>query len=203
MSLKPSMLFSKNKTLWKGFLGLLFLGYPFLIYFFAKSVPLFYLLACFVGLNLLRAAFPLFRKSKPLNFIQKNTLVTAIIGAVIMTTLCFWNGEIAPLFYSVIMSLTMSLLFGITLLYPPTLIEQIARLSTPTLDAEGIVYTRKVTLIWCLFCFVNAVLSFITVIVNNLDIWVLYNGCISYILMGLLIFGEYIMRKRVMKRPSS
>jgi uncharacterized membrane protein len=200
--LKLSMLFFKNRILWKGLIGILFLGYPFLIYLFAKSVPLFYLLGCFVGLNLLRAASPLFRKSKTLNFIQKITLFSAIVVAVIMTFLYFWNSEDAPFFYPVMMSLTMSLLFGVTLLYPPSLIEQVARLTTPNLGVEGVAYTRKVTLIWCLFCLVNAGLSFITVIINNLEIWVLYNGCISYILIGLLISGEFIYRKCVMKKAS-
>jgi uncharacterized membrane protein len=92
------------------------------------------------------------------------------------------------------MSLTVATLFGSTLLNPPSMIERFARISEPNLSSSAISYTWKVTLIWVLFCLLNALFSLITVLSGDLNLWFLYNGCISYILMGILIGGEYCFR---------
>ncbi|MDF2576914.1 MAG: Clp protease [Chlamydiales bacterium] len=95
------------------------------------------------------------------------------------------------------MSLTTALTFGLTLVYPPSMIERIARLRHYEIDEKGIKYLRKVTIIWFSFCILNAVVSLWTLNLDNMQIWVLYNGVISYILMGLLLVGEIIYRHLV------
>ncbi len=92
------------------------------------------------------------------------------------------------------MSLSFAFLLGWSLLYPPSLIERIARIMEPDLDIYGITYTRNVTIVWLGFCLFNAFISFATVIINNNEIWLLYNGLISYVLMGLLMGSEYLYR---------
>lgn len=182
------MFFSKIKILGTGLFGILFLSYPFLIHY----VPPVYLLISFVALTLLRAVFLLIGENTAL---KRSSLYTAMGVASLMSVLYFWKGDNATLYYPVVMSLAMALVFGMTLFYPPSMIEQFARLSTPDLDAAGVVYTRKVTAVWSLFCLLSAFLSFMTVILDNLELWTLYNGCLSYILMGLLFAGEYTYRK--------
>jgi uncharacterized membrane protein len=54
-------------------------------------------------------------------------------------------------------------------------------------------YCTNVTKVWCLFFVVNGCISFITIFMDT-QIWTLYNGVISYILMGLLFTFEYIAR---------
>ncbi|MDP4840293.1 MAG: AMP-binding protein, partial [Alphaproteobacteria bacterium] len=56
------------------------------------------------------------------------------------------------------------------------------------------IYTRNVTKVWVGFCLLNAVLSYTTVRSGNLEIWTLYNGVISYGLMGILLGGEFLFR---------
>jgi len=194
------MHFFKNKGIVGGIGATLSLAYPILIYYFVEDFPAFYLTGFLISLLLLRAIFPLFGKNKTLNFPQKISLFLAIFMAICMGGLYAWNSQRAPLLYPVVMSLTIATIFGSTLLNPPSMIERFARLSEPNLNEAGVIYTRKVTFVWVLFCLINAVFSFITVILNDLKLWTLYNGCISYVLMGLLMTGEYGIRKYCKRR---
>ena len=54
-------------------------------------------------------------------------------------------------------------------------------------------YTKNVTYIWCVFIFLNLIMSIITFFLSD-EIWLWYNGCISYMLMGALFAIEYIVR---------
>ena len=62
------------------------------------------------------------------------------------------------------------------------------------LDKNQLTYTRKATVVWAIFMFFNTVISLITVFLST-KIWVLYNGFISYILIGIMMTTEYIIRK--------
>jgi len=97
--------------------------------------------------------------------------------------------------YPVGMSLGALLIFALTLYKPPSMIERFARLVEPDLPASGVEWTRKVTIVWCIFFIFNASIALATVFAPT-QIWVIYNGFFSYVLMGLLFLGEFILRKR-------
>ena len=78
------------------------------------------------------------------------------------------------------------------------MIERFARLQDPNLPEVAISYTRKITKIWRVFFIVNGATSIITTQLN-IEYWTLYNGFISYILMGTLLGGEWLYRKMVLK----
>jgi uncharacterized membrane protein len=82
---------------------------------------------------------------------------------------------------------------------PQSLVERIARIQHPNLPPEGVVYTRRVTQIWCVFFVVNGGIALVTALWSSFEIWSLYNGLIAYVLMGLLFAGEYIVRMRTQK----
>src|SRR5690606_37208099 len=88
------------------------------------------------------------------------------------------------------------MIFASTLVKPPSMIERFARLAEPDLPETGVIWTRKVTIVWCIFFVLNALVALATVLFAPMQIWVLYNGFISYLLMGLLLLGEFILRKR-------
>lgn len=98
--------------------------------------------------------------------------------------------------YPVAMSLSALSMFLFTLLRPPSMIERFARIFEPDLPQSGVQWTRKVTMVWCGFFLINAVIATYTVFFTSMKIWVLYNGLISYLLMGVLLSGEFILRKR-------
>ena len=58
---------------------------------------------------------------------------------------------------------------------------------------------RKVTQVWCVFLLVNAALSAATALWGDLAVWTLYNGLISYGVMGTLFAVEYAIRRRVQR----
>ena len=84
--------------------------------------------------------------------------------------------------------------FSYSLVHPPTAIEKIARITDPQLSAAGVIYTRKVTLLWCAFFVLNIAASLYTTLFASMEAWALYNGLISYLLIGSLLAGEYCYR---------
>lgn len=108
------------------------------------------------------------------------------------------NSSAGLLFYPVLMNIAMLVFFAGSLVRPPTVIERIARRQEGQLSDEAISYTRKVTGVWCVFFLVNALISTMTVFADR-NIWLLYNGFVSYVLMGILFVVEYLVRQRVKK----
>ncbi|QBL10698.1 DNA gyrase subunit B [Rheinheimera sp. D18] len=107
------------------------------------------------------------------------------------------QSEHAMLYYPVWMNAGMLSLFGYSLRYPPTVVERIAKLMDGELDEKAIAYTRKVTQVWCVFFLLNGSIAFVTAVLGNWDLWLLYNGLIAYVLMGLLMFIEWQVRRVV------
>jgi uncharacterized membrane protein len=102
-------------------------------------------------------------------------------------------------FYPVMMSALFLCLFGFSLLKPPTIIERLARKMMPDFPDEAVSYTTKVTIAWCLFFIINGSIAIWTT-KQNMNIWVLWNGCLAYIAMGALFLVEYLIRRRVIAR---
>ena len=105
-------------------------------------------------------------------------------------------------FYPVLVNLVMLGLFSWTLLFPPSLIERLARLKEPDLPPSGVRYTRRVTQVWCGFFVLNGSIAAYTALYSSLATWTLYNGLISYLLMGALFGGEFLLRLHVRKQPA-
>ncbi|MYM63984.1 hypothetical protein [Pseudomaricurvus sp. HS19] len=101
-------------------------------------------------------------------------------------------------FYPVAINVSMLLVFGFSLISPPTVIERMARLQEPELPPHAIAYTRKVTVVWCLFFILNGTIAGLTIFASD-AVWALYNGLISYLLIGLLFAIEWLVRQRVRK----
>lgn len=89
--------------------------------------------------------------------------------------------------------------FFISLFTKETIIQKFARLCGDKLEMPAWNYTRKLTYIWCVFIFVNWCISIWTIFLPD-KIWILYNGFISYVLIGILFGVEYIVRIVLRKR---
>jgi uncharacterized membrane protein len=72
--------------------------------------------------------------------------------------------------------------------------EKFARLQIddPT-DAE-IRYCRRVTIVWCAFLLANGLAASWLAVAGDLEIWALYTGFLSYVLVGILFASEYTYR---------
>lgn len=99
--------------------------------------------------------------------------------------------------YPVIVNLTLFGVFAFSLIHGPCVIEQVARLTDKEISSRGIQYTKKVTVAWSVFFFINGLLSLWTLLLGDLKIWVFYNGFLSYVLAGIIFIIEWVIRQRV------
>lgn len=121
-------------------------------------------------------------------------LAAAVLGA---TAVTFVSGSAyGLLLYPVMVNALLLVIFAASLVRPPSVIETLARLTEPDLPQEAIRYTRRVTLVWVAFFAVNGSIALATVYLDR-HWWVLYNGLIAYVLMGLLFAAEWLVRKRL------
>ena len=102
--------------------------------------------------------------------------------------------------YPVFVNAALLVLFGVTLLRPPSMAERLARLREPALSAHAVEYTRQVTMAWCGFFIINGAIAAATSLWGSDALWALYNGGIAYGLMGVFAGVEYAVRLHVKKR---
>ncbi|HEY4665624.1 MAG TPA: hypothetical protein VIG85_11630 [Comamonas sp.] len=102
--------------------------------------------------------------------------------------------------YPVMVSLVLLGIFAYSLWQPPTVVERLARLQEPDLPVQAVHYTAQVTKVWCAFFVVNAAIALVTACWASDAVWALYNGLLSYVLMGMLMAGEWCVRQRVRRR---
>lgn len=121
----------------------------------------------------------------------------SVIGALLLAAAAVWANMLLPLkLYPVLVSCVMLSVFAYSLRFPPTVIERLALLSQADLHPLVILYTRRVTQIWCAFFVLNGSIAFATALWTSETVWSLYTGVISYILMGTLLGGELLYRPR-------
>jgi uncharacterized membrane protein len=116
-----------------------------------------------------------------------------LLGLAVLVT----NSEALLRLYPASISLCALILFGATLARPPSMIERFARLEQPDLPVDRVRYTRVVTQVWCAFFVANCAIAVYTALFASREAWVLYNGLIAYCLMGLLLGGERLLRRRL------
>lgn len=163
-------------------------SYPFLIYWGLQSYDASMLLPVLLILLALRW----FTGG---TLAERKLVVAAFLGVAAIVLI---GGEKLGLkFYPVIMNLGFLILFASSLFADQTVIERFARLREPDLPEEGVIYTRKVTWVWSVFFVVNGTIAAFTAVWADDQVWMLYNGLISYLLIALLAGGEWLVRQRV------
>lgn len=84
--------------------------------------------------------------------------------------------------------------FASSLRTPVSRIEQFAQMWKGPLPPQGKAYCRQVTKVWCGFFIVNGTICALLAMAAPLSWWMLYTGLLSYILIGLLFAGEWLVR---------
>ncbi len=105
--------------------------------------------------------------------------------------------------YPVLISLGLAGWFAISLLQAESATLRLARLAGMEVPVERLGYMRVLTAIWLCFLLMNAAISAYTAIASSTGAWALYNGFISYVLMGLLFTGEYLVRQMLIRREQA
>ncbi len=168
-------------------------GYPFLVYF---SLTHLGPRLAGLGLILLACSRLLVGSGKGIAMMAIPAVVAAILLSLL--TILLDSGAFL-LYYPLLISLGMLLLFGLSLKFPPPIVERLARLKDVDLPAAAVAYTRKVTVVWCVFFVVNGVISLATIMHADMEIWTLYNGFISYVLMGGVGLAELAVRRHILR----
>ncbi len=127
-------------------------------------------------------------------------LVAAAL-AMLLAAASFLGDHWGPLkLYPALVNLVMLGLFAMSLWRGPTVVERLARLRETNFPPAAIAYTRRVTQVWCGFFVVNGLVAVATALWASPAAWALYNGLLSYVVMGLLMGGEWLVRRRVRGR---
>ena len=98
------------------------------------------------------------------------------------------------LLYPVLINAGLFAAFGLSLRFPPSAIERIARYWEGDLPQEAVAYTRKLTVVWAVFFAVNGLVALYTALFASLEVWTLYNGLLSYVIIAVLVIGERLFR---------
>lgn len=175
--------------------ALALLSYPFLVYLLLDRVSPALMI---VGLGILGAA----RIATGSSVHRKHrTLLLVLLG--LFCTLAFLDArwEWVKL-YPVLVSAVGATWFAWTLIRPPSAAERLARLANPReqFDRRKSSYTKRVTQVWVVFFLFNGGAATYTALAASTGVWTIYNGLISYLLIGSLLGGEYLFRLWYRKR---
>ncbi|CAM2926852.1 hypothetical protein [Vibrio rarus] len=175
--------------------AIVLLAYPFAIYFgidrFGFSI-VGLLLVLALGIRLLSVQRT---QLKELKYVAQ---ISAVVGITLVCLGAVFKQHGWLTFYPVVVNICMLAVFASSLRQPQTIVERLARLQEPELPQSGVIYTRKVTIMWCFFFIFNGLFALFTCF-YSLKLWTLYNGFISYILAGSLFAGEWAVRQFIRK----
>ena len=164
----------------------LFLSYPFLSAYLAKQG--------FASLELLVFAGITFWRGLQLKKILFR-LATLLLVVLLLVAAYFSNAYFIWLVPSfVYMGLTV--LFGQTLWSPPSLCERLVRLLYPEFIPGIAEYLQQVTWVWTVFFAINVPVCALLPLLAGQQAWAMYTGVLVYLLMGLLMMGEWLYRHK-------
>ena len=148
-----------------------------------------------------------FTRSKS-NLERSRIVLLVVLVLACAFTAFFLDNVLFVKFYPVLVSVSLLAFFAFTLIKPPSFAFRMASLadkSLADLPSRPAVerYCTKVTLVWCVFFAVNASVATLTVFMESDKAWALYNGLISYILIGVIFTVEFLVRKMVQNKLQS
>ena len=175
---------------------ILLLLYPVLIYFglnyFSPAqLGLFFLILFIIRILVTRT------KSRAARW---QLIFAVVIGGTLAILTAIFDSREYLLWYPVGMSVAFFIIFTASLIFPPTVIEQLGRSYNKNFPEAAVSYTRKVTIIWATFFGLNIFVAGWTVLYASLETWTLYNGLISYMIIGVLVGAEILIRKFVVQK---
>lgn len=133
----------------------------------------------------------LYRQPTP----YQTRLLFPLIGTLMLCSISvLLNQSNAILYLPFFISTSLGLSFVYSLLHPPSIVEVFARMMSNDLSEEAVRYCRLVTGVWVVFFVLNATVAGLTACCAALEVWSLYNGFISYCVIGLLFTAELCYR---------
>lgn len=178
--------------------GALLVLYPVLVYFGIRYLGVGSLAAVLIALFALRLA-----TSRGIAALRPSRLQIAAacgVGIALALLSVVQQRADAMLYYPVLVNAGLLALFALSVVRPPTVIERIARLREGALSAAAVAYARRVTLAWIVFFAFNGAVAFVTARWTSIETWTFYNGAVSYVLIGVMLGVEWLVRRHVRRR---
>ncbi len=115
------------------------------------------------------------------------------VGAT-MAVAALLNHRLALLLTPPAVSFALLASFAQSLRGPQPVIERFARIVVPDLSEEEVAYCRSATLVWCAFFALNGGIEVGLALGAPIELWTLYTGLVSYLLIGTLFAIEFVYR---------
>lgn len=172
----------------------LILIYPFIVLFGLQVMSLQYIGIFLIALAGVRLA--LLRSHTPSKTLP---MLLSLVLLLVAAHALLANEPEGLRLYPVAVNAVLLFVFAMSLRTGPSFVERLARIREPDLHPEAVEYTRKVTIVWCVFFVANGLTALYTALFSSFNVWAFYNGAVAYGLMGLLFGIEWIIRRRVKK----
>ena len=130
---------------------------------------------------------------------DKIKLTAPVVFTLCLVTIFYFKRYILIKYYPPVMNGFIFSVFFISLFCKETVIQKIARIMEGGLNEKISEYTRNLTYVWCVFLFINFLISILTIFLSD-RIWIIYNGFVSYFLVGLMFVIEYPIRLAFKRR---
>lgn len=124
--------------------------------------------------------------------------VRASLAVALVWLVYFLRGNICLRLYPAVMGGVAFAVFALSNFKTP-LVETIARKRGEKLDADGIVYCRKVNKCWTAFLAAHLAVTLATVFMSH-EVWVFYNGFLAYVLFATMFAAEWLVRRKLKGR---
>ncbi|WP_264874417.1 septation protein IspZ [Vibrio agarivorans] len=173
-------------------------GYPFMVYWGISSDNLTFVATFMITLLGVRVGSLIYQTRRFQKRLQYSDLLPPLFGGAVIASALIYQDIRGFLYYPVVVNIALLAIFSLSIYCGKPIITRLAQMTT-SLDDEGRHYTRRLTQIWSLFFAFNGAVALFTTHLS-IDVWTLYNGAVSYCLIGGLAGGEWIYRKTVLGR---
>ncbi|MBO4745570.1 MAG: hypothetical protein J5613_00675 [Alphaproteobacteria bacterium] len=126
---------------------------------------------------------------------QRRNLWLGVCGIILAGLAIISDKDIFLKLYPVFMNAAVCFMFAVSVRSVP-LVQRFAEKMKYKITEKSKQYARRVTVAWAIFMGINTIISLITVFMSDWA-WTLYNGLISYCLIGLMMVIEYFVRNGV------
>ncbi|MGD8573898.1 MAG: hypothetical protein PVJ40_03010 [Gammaproteobacteria bacterium] len=175
-------------------------AYPFAVYLLAGRIPANVLAAMLLGLVAIRLGTAAMARRARRRLVGGLAVTAMLAGLAVLAVPVLQLRQVR--LYPALISLVFFAAFFASLFTGRPLVERIARALEGDLPPAGVRYTRRVTIAWAAVLLVNSAIALATALWGSLAAWTLYNGLLSYLLLGAVFALEYFIRRRVKSRWS-
>jgi uncharacterized membrane protein len=190
----------------KAILGIIVILYPLLVFL---SLVVFKLPVRYLSILILIFAIGYIYFNRK-NFRKKNAIllfVTPFILCVIGIICLVTESRIILKIYPALADLAYLSILTTSLLMPPSIVYYFIDLFDKSIHDKlpkdrFIRYCRNATILWCVFFLIDGIISTTLNLRASDTAWGIYSGGITYMLMGLIFIGEFVVLRIIIKKES-